>query len=398
MGDWATYLTDPNLQKALSWIGGGLAATGAAIWTVTKYFYPQEDKEASETVAQNSDTSSKVFAEGGSTAVGGNLSISEPAIHQGPSNLSVIALAIGGVGIVALALAFAGNQIKADRGSAAVGGDVTGSTITITNQANSTTAPGSETNSNSDISLRALRASRLFASMKDLIMGEYAGVGVVAFPRSPEGSLVERATLLCEAFALSMETVQVEIARGFEPDQLVVTVWPVEPKAEDTRTGERGTSNAEPSSKPVESVLVASSQEELPPDISCEEAIVRYDWREGSDALQQAAVYYRSRGKPHVAEKIGAPDQDGPWLLAWAPGKNKGSSEDDVLVLAYDLSEVQTQRQAERVFQSWRIAIESNTDLWLAPRIANEHWTSAFVRFLNMLGDNTDFYTWMMKG
>lgn len=134
MGDWAAYLTDPDLQKALSLIGGGLAATGAAIWTVIKYFYPQDNKEASETVARNSDSSSKVFAEGGSTAVGGNLSISGSTIHQGLSNLSMIALAIAGVGIVALALAFAGNQIKADNGSFAVGGGVADSSITKTNQ------------------------------------------------------------------------------------------------------------------------------------------------------------------------------------------------------------------------------------------------------------------------
>ncbi|WP_159099713.1 hypothetical protein [Alloyangia pacifica] len=230
-----------------------------------------------------------------------------------------------------------------------------------------------------DFALRGLRASRLFAPMQDLKMGDYAGVGVVAFPRSPDGSLSKRATLLCEAFSQAMETVQVEAGRGFGPNRQVATIWPVESKAEGAGKGYDGVSKEGSG-------------------IPCEEAIARYDWREGSDTLQQAADYYLSRHKPDVAERIGAPDQDGPWLLAWAPGENKGSSADDVLVLAYDLSEIETALQAERVFQSWRITIERNADLWLVPQVANEHWTSAFVRFLNMLGDNTDFYTWMIKG
>lgn len=134
MDNWVALLADPETQKVLAWFGGVLAAIGAAIWTVVKYFYPQENQTDAVIVAQNSDFSSEVFAEESAIAVGGDLSISGPTIHQGPSNLSMIALALAGVGIVALALAFAGNQIKAHSGSAAVGGDVTGSTITITSQ------------------------------------------------------------------------------------------------------------------------------------------------------------------------------------------------------------------------------------------------------------------------
>lgn len=249
-----------------------------------------------------------------------------------------------------------------------------------------------------DFALRGLRASRLFAPMQDLEIGDYAGVGVVAFPRAPDGSLSERATLLCEAFSQAMNTVQIETGHSFELGQQVATIWPVEPTAETTGTGDDGVSDAGPGMSSMADGSVGEATAEPPPDIPCKEAIARYDWREGSDALQQAADYYRSRGKPDVAGRVGAPDQDGPWLLAWAPGENKGSSADDVLVLAYDLSDIETQQQAERVFQSWRITIERNADLWLVPQVANEHWTSAFVRFLNMLGDNTDFYTWMIKG
>ncbi|MBT9386334.1 hypothetical protein KM176_20865 [Pseudooceanicola sp. CBS1P-1] len=227
--------------------------------------------------------------------------------------------------------------------------------------------------------LRGVRASRLFSPMTKLKMKEYAGVGIVAFPRAPDGSLVKRATLLCEAFSLAMETVEFGSDRSFGPDKQVATIWPITPKATIAEHYGNGTPGGDD-------------------DISCAEAIERYDWREGSSALQQAADFYLSRGKNDVAERVGAADLDGPWLLAWAPGENKGSSADDVLVLAYDLSNVETELQAERVFQSWRITIERNADLWLKPQIANEHWTSAFVRFVNMLGANSDFYKLMIKG
>lgn len=226
--------------------------------------------------------------------------------------------------------------------------------------------------------LRGVRASRLFSPMTDLEMSQYAGVGIVAFPRAPNGSLSTRATLLCEAFSLAMETVEFVSDRSFGPDKQVATVWPMTPKATIAELNGNGAHDDDH-------------------DISCAEAIERYDWHEGSAALLQAADYYLSRGKIDVAERVGAADLDGPWLLAWAPGENKGSSTDDVLVLAYDLSNVQTELQAERVFQSWRITIERNADLWLKPQIANEHWTSAFVRFVNMLGDNTDFYKLMIE-
>lgn len=134
MDDWGAFLIDPEIRKSLSWLGGGLATVGTAVWAVIKYFYPKERNRPPAATSQSTGNSSKVSAEGGSTAIDGNLSISGPTIHHGPSRLSVIAFAVAGLGIVALVLAFAGNKIEADRGGVAAGGSISGSTITTTNE------------------------------------------------------------------------------------------------------------------------------------------------------------------------------------------------------------------------------------------------------------------------
>lgn len=134
MDDWGAFIFDPEIRKSLSWLGGGLATLGTAVWAVIKYFHPKERNRPPAATSQNTDNSSKVFAEGGSTAIGGNLSINGPTIHRGPSRLSIIALAVAGLGIVALVLAFSGNKIEADRGGVAAGGSISGSTITTANE------------------------------------------------------------------------------------------------------------------------------------------------------------------------------------------------------------------------------------------------------------------------
>jgi hypothetical protein len=39
---WA-FLSDPNNQKTLAWIGGGLAAVAAAIWAVVTFLWKRKD-------------------------------------------------------------------------------------------------------------------------------------------------------------------------------------------------------------------------------------------------------------------------------------------------------------------------------------------------------------------
>ncbi|WP_139197065.1 hypothetical protein [Roseivivax marinus] len=129
----------------------------------------------------------------------------------------------------------------------------------------------------------------------------------------------------------------------------------------------------------------------------CSKAIDAYDWNTGSDEIASAARFFTARGKSDVAARVGTSDQDGPWLLAWAPGENRGSTDDDVLVLAFDLSYVETQEESERAFQAWRVTIEQNSDLWSTSNIANENWSSAIIRFANMIGEDLNFYERMAR-
>lgn len=222
--------------------------------------------------------------------------------------------------------------------------------------------------------LSEVRASRRFEVLGNSSRNDFAGFGVVAFRRSPVGSLSERAKLLCHAFIIGIRPVSVLVDSGTMPDQQVVTAWPINSvgNASDMNKGALNPRNA---------------------GEVCNDAVAHYDWEQGDNAIEEAADFFFAHGKNEIAERIASPDQDGPWLLAWAPGAQKGSTEDDVLVLAFNLSHVSTESQAERVFQAWRVAIEQNPELWTVGKIANETWNSAIIRWANMIGRDLGFYS-----
>lgn len=226
--------------------------------------------------------------------------------------------------------------------------------------------------------LAGVQASRAFVALDDSFRTDFAGFGIVAFRRSPVGSLSDRASYLCQGFLIGIKPVSVLVEAGTTLNQQVVTAWPVESADQASEMNEAATS-------PIES------------DQTCNDAVERYEWAEGDNAINEAVDFFRARGKDEIAARLASPDQDGPWLLAWAPGAEKGSTDDDVLVLAFDLSYVNTQAEAERAFQAWRVAIEQNQELWSAATIANQAWNSAIIRWANMIGRDLDFYNLMRQ-
>lgn len=223
--------------------------------------------------------------------------------------------------------------------------------------------------------LRNVDASRSFEALDAVDRDAFAGFGIVAFERNPRGQLSERAEHVCHAFLLLTSSERL-VAGNVPIDRQVVTVWPME----DGETAEA-----------LNGAGAGAADE------TCADAIAGYDAGGAEDAIEDAVNYFAARGKTDVADRIRGSQRGGPWLLAWAPGANKGSTADDVLVLAFDLSHVRTRNDAERAFQAWRTAIELNPDLWTAERISNESWGTAIIRWANEIGRDLQFYKSMSE-
>lgn len=228
--------------------------------------------------------------------------------------------------------------------------------------------------------LEELRVSRRFMKIKkrtseneERTIRPFAGLGMVAFPKTPTGDLSARAVIICEAFVRMFSSVDTLTLDDVGRDRQVVTAWPVT------------------SPEVAEDLERKSAAEDRRVPEICREAVARYDSDAGGDAVAEAAAFFESRGKQAVADRISAPVQEGPWLLGWAPGGRKGEVS-DVLVLAFDLSYVDTPREAERVFQAWEHAIERNPDLWRQERISNANWSTAIIRWANAIGRDLPFY------
>lgn len=302
--------------------------------------------------------------------VGGFLGLGETHIGIDSSEL-IILEPIGGSGLIAFTTATEEeleNRPKVDLDSIANGN------VQVISEAEAEEEEEAQANVNVSTELLGdVRASRKFAMLNTMNSGDFAGFGVIAFRRSPSGTLRDRARHLCNGFLVSIATVSAVLRQGSLVDRQVVTVWPINSADNAAALGE------EALSKSTSTTI-------------CELAIDGYDWVEGSNEIDAAADFFAARGKSDIAARIRDGDQDGPWLLAWAPGQERGSTSDDVLVLAFDLSYVSTPQEAERAFQAWRVAIEHNSELWSTASVANESWNSAIIRWANMLGHDLNFY------
>lgn len=188
----------------------------------------------------------------------------------------------------------------------------------------------------------------------------FAAFGVVAFPDRPTQSEAERAAHICEGFISSLAPSERHLFElGVPLRNQIVTVWPVK--------------------TPV-----------LSRDDDCGEFVVFYDELEGRSAIGDARAFFDARGKEPIVRRLDT--SRGPWLLAWAPGALKDDTSDRVLLMAFDLSFVDSAEDARRVFRAWRTAVESNEDLWREAAISNDTWHSAIIAWANTVGRDIDFY------
>jgi hypothetical protein len=144
----------------------------------------------------------------------------------------------------------------------------------------------------------------------------------VAFPTLSTPETQERFRLVCQAYWASLPAssdLDVPIS-----DQMV-TVWPVD--------------------DPRPLSLVKDAAE------ACEYAVQHYHLKTSLLALKEARY-----------ANVGPFDDRGPYLLAWAPAKEKGKK--DTIVLVLDLSRANTAQNFLEQFHAWREQIESDPALW----------------------------------
>jgi hypothetical protein len=120
-------------QALLTWLGGGVATAAAGIWAVAKVLLDRRGSRPSAPQASASPPASappSVSARSGLAAhgnlhVGGSVIITQSRVPRG-----AIALAALGLALLGLAIFSSGDRVEV-RNGVAVGGAVTGSTITV---------------------------------------------------------------------------------------------------------------------------------------------------------------------------------------------------------------------------------------------------------------------------
>ncbi len=163
-----------------------------------------------------------------------------------------------------------------------------------------------------------MAASRLFAGPKQFPPEQFPAYGIVVFPTRATSHDFDRHMLMCEAYVSTLRHASV-VGDEIPFRQQMVTIWPTESKTLASEAN-RGSRKA-----------------------ACKIAVEHYGLGAAKLSLAQAVA---------AGLEIGG---QGPYLLAWSPGKGKG--DDDVLVLVADLSDVTSATDAKEMFQHWEADI-----------------------------------------
>ena len=128
-----TFLTSPENHEVLSWIGGGVAVGGAGLWTVLRSPGEKRDKP-NVPVSPAAEAAPDVIADRGGQSAGRDNyrnSGNSTTVSNGLSGWHLVAVMAVLAGAGLLAASQIGSRVTADGGSIAVGGNVSGSTISI---------------------------------------------------------------------------------------------------------------------------------------------------------------------------------------------------------------------------------------------------------------------------
>jgi tetratricopeptide (TPR) repeat protein len=84
-----TFLSDPNNQQTLAWLGSGLVAVAGGLWVVIKFLFPRS--------SGSTPPSQTISADRGGIAAGGNVAIDRRKGMSGIEVALLVAVALGGV-------------------------------------------------------------------------------------------------------------------------------------------------------------------------------------------------------------------------------------------------------------------------------------------------------------
>ena len=182
------------------------------------------------------------------------------------------------------------------------------------------------------------RSSRLFAVQDQYPPSGFSAYGIVAFPSSMTSDSVNRYKAICEGFVSSILASSELVKESVPVSAQFPTIWPL-------RSNDLATS------------LNSSPNVNL--DL-CDRIVMDIDTTMSAIAVNRAKVQLQAR----IGDGDFGVNGDGPYLLAWAPGSDFESADDDVLLLQFDLSDVTNSLQAKRVFQFWTEEIERDPGTW----------------------------------
>jgi len=177
--------------------------------------------------------------------------------------------------------------------------------------------------------------SRMFAGPKQYPPRQFKAYGIVAFPARPSPDDAPRYKFFCDAYVSALPhytDVRAPLSKQ------MVTVWPIDTDSEATRIN--GASR----------------------DSVCGRAVPNYGLPIALHAIQEAIM------------NKAVLDGRGPFLLAWAPGSEKGNP--NALVLVSNLSNVSNIEDAKAVFTQWVTDIQEDQSLW------NNGWNLAKLKFI----------------
>ena len=176
-----------------------------------------------------------------------------------------------------------------------------------------------------------VRSSRKFAAHNQYPPDGFSAYAILAFPSSVTQDSTSRYKAICEGYLSTLVASGRLVANAIPESSQLVTIWPLEDAAMANDL------NAWP--------IVRNH--------SCDDVVDNIDILMSQEAI--------GRAERHLDVDFTG---DGPYLLAWSPGRNYDDPSDDLAVLALDLTNVLTSEQAKRAFGFWRDEIERDPAIW----------------------------------